>query len=328
MTASRRSRIARLAARRLLLGVPLVLAVSLAAFALAAASPFDPLDSYLGGVGDGFTEAERAGLRRTLGLDQSWISAWWQWLSGLGSGDLGYSRTYHEPVAQVLADRLGWTALLGLAGSLVAVVVAVVLGAAAGLRPGGHVDRAVGAVAVLLQAVPPFIVALGAVLLLAVTLRLFPTSGLTDPGAAVTAGSALRHLALPALVLGLSQAPWLILGLREAIGRAAGTDAVRGAQARGLPRRVVDLGHTLPMAAGPFLALLGGRLPELLIGATVVEAVFAWPGLGDATVASARALDFPLLAVVTVLTVGIVLVGNLAADAAAVAVDPRIDADG
>ncbi|MFD8495766.1 ABC transporter permease [Amycolatopsis sp. NPDC059657] len=325
---TRTRRIARLAARRLLFGVPLVLGVSLVTFALAAASPFDPLEAYLRGVGDGLTEAGRESLRHTLGLDQSWIAAWWHWLTGVLTGDLGYSRAYHEPVAQVLADRLGWTALLGMAGSLVAVTVAMVLGAIAGLRAGGLVDRGISALAVLLQAVPPFIVALGAVLLLAVTFRLFPGSGLTDPGAAVTAASAARHLVLPALVLGISQVPWLILGLREAIVAVAGSDPVRGARARGLPRGVVERGHILPMAAAPFFALVGGRLPELLIGATVVETVFAWPGLGDATVDSARAMDFPLLAIITVLTVGVVLLGNLAADAAAIAVDPRIEADG
>lgn len=305
-----------------------MLVVSLGTFALAAASPFDPLDAYLAGQGDGLTEASREALRQRLGLDQNWISAWWHWVSGAVTGDLGYSRAYREPVTQVLAARLGWTALLGLAASVVAVTVSLVLGALAGLRPDGIADRTIGALATLVQAVPPFIIALGSVLVLAVTLGLFPGSGLTDPGGAITAESTVRHLALPALVLGISQVPWLILGLREAIIRAAAGDAVRGARARGLPRRVVDLGHILPMAAAPFFALIGARLPELLIGATVVETVFAWPGLGDATVDSARALDFPLLAVITVLTVGLVLVGNLAADAAAIAVDPRIEGDG
>lgn len=328
MTRSRRARVARLTGRRLLFGVPLVLVVSLATFALAAASPFDPLDAYLGDAGDGYSEVERAALRQTLGLDQSWISAWWHWATGVATGDLGYSRVYHEPVAQVLVERLGWSALLGLAGAVVAVVLACVLGAAAGLRPGGLADHVISATAVLLQAVPPFILALGAVLTFAVTLNLFPISGLTAPGEPITAASAATHLALPALVLGVSQIPWLILGLREAITRATDSDAVRGAHARGLPRRVVNAGHILPMSLAPFFALVGGRLAELLIGATVVESVFAWPGLGDATVASARAMDFPLLAIVTVLTVGVVLVGNLAADAAAVAVDPRIEADG
>ncbi|WP_414941377.1 ABC transporter permease [Amycolatopsis sp. cmx-11-51] len=328
VTRSRRARIGRLAVRRLLFGVPLVLIVSMAAFALAAASPFDPLDAYLGGAGDGYTEAEREVLRHTLGFDQSWIAAWWHWISGAVTGDFGYSRAYHEPVAQVLAERLGWTALLGFAGSVVAVVLACALGVTAGLRAGGLADRVISGTAVVLQAVPPFIIALGAVLLFAVTLRLFPTSGLTDPGEPITAASAARHLVLPALVLGVSQVPWLALGLREAITGALGSDAVRGAHARGLPRRVVHSGHVLPMASAPFFALIGGRLPELLVGATVVETVFAWPGLGDATVDSARALDFPLLAIVTVLMVGLVVTGNLAADAAAIAVDPRIEADG
>ncbi|TDC27089.1 ABC transporter permease [Kribbella albertanoniae] len=306
----------------------MVLVVSLATFALAAASPFDPLEAYLGGSGDGFTEAERGALRETLGLNQHWFAAWWHWLTGLFTGDLGYSRTFHEPVAQVLADRLGWTALLGLSASVVAIVLSAALGATAGLKAGGLADRLISGFAVILYAVPPFIVALGSVLLFAVTLRWVPAAGVTDSGDAITAASTLRHLFLPALVLGISQVPPLALGLREAITRAADGDAVRGAQARGLPRRIVQSRHILPMAAAPFFALIGGRLPELLVGATVVETVFAWPGLGDAVVNSARALDFPLLAVVVVLTVVVVVVGNLAADVAAVAADPRIEADG
>lgn len=111
MTGSLRARITRLVVRRLLFGIPLVVVVSLVTFALAAASPFDPLDAYLGGAGDGYTESERAVLRNTLGLDQPWIAAWWHWITGVvTTGDLGHSRAYHEPLAQVLADRLGWTA--------------------------------------------------------------------------------------------------------------------------------------------------------------------------------------------------------------------------
>ncbi|TDD62749.1 ABC transporter permease [Kribbella antibiotica] len=306
----------------------MVLVVSLATFALAAASPFDPLEAYLGGSGDGFTEAERGALRETLGLNQHWFTAWWQWLTHALTGDLGYSRSFHEPVAQVLSERLGWTALLGVSGSIVAVLLSAALGIAAGLRAGGLADRLISAFAVVLYAVPPFIVALGAVLLFAVTLRWAPAAGLSDPGEAITAASTARHLFLPALVLGLSQVPPLALGLREAITSAAAGDAVRGARARGLPWRIVNRRHVLPMAAAPFFALVGGRLPELLVGATVVETVFAWPGLGDAVVNSARALDFPLLAVVIVLTVTLVVLGNLAADVAAAVVDPRIEADG
>ncbi|WP_280383966.1 ABC transporter permease [Nocardia wallacei] len=324
----RARRVLRLAARRTALAVPLVVLVSIAVFALAAASPFDPLDAYLRDQGDRFTEAQRAELRERLGLDRGWPGQWWSWLTDLLGGQLGESRSYGEPVAQVLAERLPWTLLLGACGGLVAVVLAFALGAWAGLRGGGLVDRALRALAVVLQSIPPFVLVLGTVLLFALTLRWFPASGLTDPGEPISAASTVRHLVLPAIVLGLTQLPWLLLGLRETVTAQLGGDAVRGARARGLPWHVIALRHVLPMSIAPFLTLCGARLPELLVGATVVETVFAWPGLGEATVNAARALDFPLLAILTVLTTAVVLLGNLCADAAGALIDPRIEADG
>lgn len=314
--------------RRLAVAGPLALLVSLLVFALAAASPFDPLDAYLGAYGDGFTEAQRAALSERLGLSGNWFGAWLGWLGDAVHGDLGESRTYRQPVTEVLAERLPWSLLLGVLGGLVALVLAAVLGAWAGFRRGGLTDRVISTGAVVLQAIPPFVLALGAVLLFALTLRWFPAAGLTDPGGQISFGSTLRHIALPALLLGVTQLPWLVLGLRETVAGNLDSDAVKGARARGLPRRVVALGHVVPVSIAPFLALCGARLPELVVGATVVETLFGWPGLGAATVDAARALDFPLLAMLTVLITAIVLLGNLAADTAAVLIDPRIDADG
>ncbi|MFI9510990.1 ABC transporter permease [Nocardia sp. NPDC052566] len=321
-------RAGRLVGRRLTTAVPLAILISLAVFALAAASPFDPLDAYLGAHGDSFTETQRADLRNRLNLDQSWFGAWWSWLGDLLRGELGESRSYHQPVTQVLAERLPWSLLLGVLGGVVALSLGAVLGAWAGLRRGGLADRAISAGAIVLQAVPPFVLALGAVLLFALTLRWFPAAGLTDPGRGVDAASTARHLILPATLLGVTQLPWLVLGLRETVARSLDGDAIKGAKARGLPWRVIAFRHVLPVAIVPFLTLCGARLPELVVGATVVETIFSWPGLGSATVEAARALDFPLLAIMTVLITALVLLGNLAADAAGVLIDPRIDADG
>ncbi len=321
-------RAGKLILRRLVVAVPLAGLVSLAVFALAAASPFDPLDAYLGAHGDGFTEAQRTALRDRLGLGHSWFDAWRSWVGDLVRGEFGESRSYRQPVAEVLAERLPWSLLLGALGGAIALALAALLGAWAGLRRGGLLDRTISACAVVLQAVPPFVLALGAVLLFALTLRWFPASGLTDPGGAVTAASTARHVVLPAALLGVTQLPWLVLGLRETVAGTLDSDAIKGARARGMPWRVIAFRHVLPVAVVPFLALCGARLPELVVGATVVESIFSWPGLGSATVEAARSVDFPLLAILTVLITVVVLLGNLAADAAAVLIDPRIDADG
>ncbi|GAA5059465.1 ABC transporter permease [Nocardia callitridis] len=323
-----RSRVGGLIARRLAIAIPLAVLVSLSVFALAAASPFDPLDAYLGAHGDGFTEVQRDQLRERLGMDRSWFGAWWSWVGGLVHGDFGESRSYRQPVARVLAERLPWSLLLGALAGLLALVMAAVLGAWAGLRRGRLLDRVISATAIVLQSVPPFVLALGGVLVFASTLRWLPASGLTDAGAQVSAGSTVRHLVLPVILLAVTQLPWLVLGLRETVSRGLDGDAVKGARARGLPWRVVAFRHVLPVSIAPFLALCGGRLPELVVGATIIETVFSWPGLGAAVVDSARALDFPLLALLTLLITLVVLLGNLAADAAGVLIDPRIDADG
>ncbi len=318
----------RMIVRRLAISPMLALLVSLLVFALAAASPFDPLDAYLGAYGDGFTEAQRAAMSERLGMRGNWFRAWLSWLGDAWRGDLGESRIYRQPVAEVLAARLPWSLLLGALGGLVALTLAAVLGAWAGLRRGGLADRVISASMIVLQTIPPFVLVLGTVFLFAATLRWFPASGLTDPGEQIAPAATLRHLTLPALLLGVTQLPWLALGLRETVAGNLDRDAVKGARARGLPRRVVALGHIAPVSAAPFLALCGARLPELVVGATVVETLFGWPGLGASTVDAARALDFPLLAVLAVLITAAVVLGNLAADTAAALLDPRMDADG
>lgn len=141
----------------------------------------------------------------------------------------------------------------------------------------------------------------------------------------MTLASLARHLALPALVLALSQLPWIVLALRASVTSALGSDAVRGAVARGLPWRTVVRGHVLPVSLAPLVTLLGARLPELIVGAVLVEEVFAWPGLAAALVAAAQQLDFALLALLTVVTTAAVLLGSLLADVAYLALDPRVE---
>lgn len=105
---------------------------------------------------------------------------------------------------------------------------------------------------------------------------------------------------------------------------AVDSDAVRGARARGIGGIRLLRGHVAPMSVLPTLALLGTRLPELIAGAAIVETVFGWPGLAQALVDSAVALDFPLLASLAVGSAVLVLIGSALSDAAAVWIDPRI----
>ncbi|MFC4375254.1 ABC transporter permease [Nocardia halotolerans] len=314
--------------RRLLTLIPVLTVVSAALFAAAAISPFDPLVGYLGARYETTSTTDRTLLADQLGLDASWYQLYGRWVADLATGDLGISRTFAQPVSDVLAQRIPWTALLVLVAMSVAVVLALVAGVWAGMRRGGIADRMITATCVVLQGLPPFVVSLAAIGLFAVGLGWLPPAGLTDAGAEVGAGQVARHLVLPAAALAVSQLPWLLLAVRESVSTHRGEDFVLGAATRGIDATTITRRHILPTSLAPFVTILGARLPEVVVGAVLVEEIFSWPGIAGAFVQSAQDLDMALLALLTVGTTCAVMLGSLLADVAVVLLDPRVRADG
>ncbi|MFD7013268.1 ABC transporter permease [Streptomyces sp. NPDC059928] len=319
---------ARLAARRVLAAGPVLLAVTFGVFAVAAASPFDPVKAYAGTAGLTASRDDLDQLRANLGVDQPFVERWWNWLTSALTGDLGDSSVLRQPVADVIAERVGWSVLLAATAFLLAVLLGTALGVLAARR-GGRLDRCVSSAAYTLEAAPVFWLGLLAIWLFALKLGVLPAGGLTDTASdTVTFGQTLSHLVLPAAVLGLSQLPWFFLYVRQGVGDALAQDPVRGARARGLAERTVLTGHALRSGMLPMLTLIGSRVPELITGALLVETVFSWPGIAAATVRAATSVDFPLLAALTVLATAAVLLGNLLSDLLYGLADPRVGFDG
>ncbi|MCT2063021.1 ABC transporter permease [Dietzia cinnamea] len=323
----RRAELTRLTARRALTVPVVVFAVTLAAFALAGASPLNPLTAHFGSGYERMTAADRAAAASALGTDLPWWQAWLRWIAGLATGDGGYSPTYRQPVVEVLAERIPWTVGLSAAGVGIALVVVVISGLVAAWRPHGTVDRALAGLAVALSSVPTFALALGSVAVFAVALRWLPVAGAAPPGEAATIGGVVRYGLLPACVLAAGQVPWLLLAFRRAVTEAADSPPVAEARARGLSGWTVLTGHVAPVAWAPLIALVGARVPEVMVGSLVVETVFAWPGLAAATVDAALGADFALLAAVTVAASLTVLAGTWLADCLLLLADPRVRID-
>lgn len=317
-------RVGRLAAIRAAIMLPLTALISLLVFWLASLSPFDPLRSYLGTRYTSATDAQRAELARTLGLDDAWYAIWGRWATAVLHGDWGTSSSLSRPVTEVITEALPYTLLLAGAGLALAIAAALLLGVRAAWAPGGVLDRCATALAYLLQAIPPFVIGLVLIAVFALGFGI-PVGGVSTAGADPTPGSIAAHLVAPAIVLGASQMPWLLLAVRTSVLEAMVSDHVRAARSRGLGDGSILWRHALPGALLPFVSVLGARLPELVTGALLVEAVFSWPGLASATVDAAVAGDFPLLAAVTVLTSLAVLTGSLLADALYLCLDPRVD---
>ncbi|WP_200827139.1 ABC transporter permease [Thermomonospora echinospora] len=318
----------RMALRRLAVAVPLLLAVSGVVFALGAASPFDPVYQYYGTRIFTAAEADVARTRAELGLDEPVWQQYGHWLNGVLGGDWGLSRSYGQPVSDVVAERLPWTLLLAGTGLALAVLIALTLGVASAWRQGGWIDRCTVTMAHTLEGLPTFLLGLGAIAVFAVAMPLLPAGGVSEATGTATVASTIRHLALPALVLAVAQLPWLILTVRQQLLVALSEDHVTAARSRGLPERTVVLRHGLPGALLPFVTTVGTRLPELVTGVVLVEEVFSWPGVAGAMVRAGLNVDFPLLVALTLLATGAVLVGNLCADIAVLLIDPRASANG
>jgi peptide/nickel transport system permease protein len=302
------------AVRRLGRLVGSVLVLVSAAFLMIHLIPGDPVRGALGpAAAQSLVDAQRA----SLGLDDPLWQQYLNFLHHLVTGNLGTSITTGLPVSDVIRDRLPATVELAVAAFLVAVLIAVPLGLAMGvLTRGGRRPRAelgFTSTAVVLAAIPEFLLAVGLVYVFAVTLHWFPVAG---------RGSVASYV-LPVLSLAVGPAAVLARICRVELLAVLQTDYLRTARAKRLPPAAIYLRHALPNAVTATITLGGLLLGGMVAGTVLVENVFGWPGLGSTIVSSIIAKDYPLVqGVVLVYGVGVLLV-NLAVDVTLALLDPR-----
>src|SRR3954471_10374332 len=247
------------------------------------------------------------------------------------SGDLGYSIFYRgQPVSEVVGDSVGPTVLLVGLAELIAIVVGLLVGAYAGWRRGGALDRVGNGLSLILYSMPYFVIGMPLIIVFAAGLHWFPTSGMTTPGGDKTALETIfdigRHLVLPltAVAIGLIGAYSILM--RSSIIETRSEDYITTARAKGLTdQRILDK-HAFPNALLPMVTLIAINLGYVVAGAITAEIVFNWPGLGTLTVQALDARDYPLLQAIFLLIAVSVVFANLAADIAYGYLDPRVRA--
>ncbi|MEU3425185.1 ABC transporter permease [Streptomyces gardneri] len=305
--------------RRLPSALLVLLVASFAAFALLRLVPGDPA-AVLAGP-DASPETEAA-IRDRLGLDAPLLSQYVQWLGDLVTGDLGPSYAIGGQTADLIGEAIGATVEL----TLGALLFVVVLGAAFGIVGATSGNRWLrGTVRILTTgalAVPPFVTGVLLVLLFSVLLGVLPPGGrvplLTAPDLGV------QYLLLPALCLALPSAAVLGRYLKDGIERALGEDYVRTATAAGIAPRRLLWRHALPNALPPVVTLLGMQTGNLLGGAVLVEAIFAWPGLGQLAEQALVRRDYPVVQDLLLLLVTVFVLVQLLTDLVHAWLDPRI----
>jgi len=288
------------------------------AFFLMRAIPGDPA-LYM--LGDFATPEALATLRARLGLNMPVWQQYGIFLARALQGDLGMSVVTGEPALAEILASVPSSASLAVAGMAIAIAVGVPLGVIAAVRQGSVVDVAVMLIALLGISFPVFWVGITAILLLSHALGLFPALGATsEPGF----WKGLHHLALPALVLGLSVAAYIARLTRSAMLEVLGQDHIRVARAMGVPEWRIVWKLALRNALVPVLAVIGVTFAWSLGNAILVEAVFSRPGLGSTILKAVLARDYQLLqAGVLVLAAAVVLL-NTVLDLLYGAIDPRL----
>lgn len=306
----------------------LLIATSMATFALVAASPIDPVKANLGQAAYAqMSEAQRAQLAEYWGAATPLPSRYAHWVSSALRWDFGQSLRFGRPVAEVVGERFANSAALMASAWLLAGVLGLALGVLAGSRRGSRADRAICCVCYALSSMPSFWLGLVALMVFSVWLGWFPL-GFSVPigvdAAQVSWAQKLHHLVLPAIVLGIANAPSIALHTRQKTIDVLGSEYARFARSRGEKGAQVLLRHGLRNLVLPAITIECASVGEVFGGSVLVEQVFSYPGLGQAAVTAGLGGDAPLLVAIALVSACVVFAGNACADVLYALIDPRI----
>ncbi|MGE0785899.1 MAG: ABC transporter permease [Sandaracinaceae bacterium] len=264
--------------------------------------------------------AERlADFRHAHGLDRPILEQYGTFIGKLAVGDLGESLRDGQSVSTVIGYRLPRTMLLMGITLLFELVIGLGFGIVAALRRNTWIDTTFMGAAFLGISVPSFVSGPIFMMVFAFRLGWFPIGGY-----GVTFVDHLYHALLPALSMAIIGSATFARIMRSEMLETLNADYVRTARAKGLgPWRVV-LGHAARNALLPIVTLLGLRIPFLVTGAIITESIFNWPGMGRLVIEAIRALDVPIIMGTVVITAIAVQLGNIVADVAVAALDPRV----
>ena len=308
----------RYTARRCVLAVAQCLVVLVAVFALGTLLPGDTAGVLLAEQG---TPEQVDALRERLGLDRPALDRFGDWLGGLLTGDLGASMMTGVPVAVEIGRRFTCSLALALPALVLVLAVAPLLGVATGMREGTRLDRTVNAAAVLLHAVPEFVLGLLMIASLSLATGLLPATAVGLDGTALLAQPAV--LVMPVVVLAARQVCDLARQIRAGVAEQRHGPLAEHLRLLGMRERTVIVRHVVPNALGPAAQQFARCVEGLLGGAVLVEALFGVQGLGTGFVEAAQNRDVPLVQGYALLFAGTAVAVHLAGDLASHRLAPR-----
>lgn len=263
------------------------------------------------------SEAEKEAMRQTLGLDKPILARYLSFLKGAIRGDLGTSYYHHQPALRLVLERVPASMELVAAALVIAVIVSIPVGILAAMYRGTWLDRGALVASLFGISAPAFWIAIMLILVFAVELRWFPSSG----------RGTLAHVVLPAFSLALYRIALFVRLVRSGMLDVLGYDYIRTARAKGLSEMAVVAKHAFRNILIPVVTLMGIQMGHLIAGAVVTERIFAWPGMGRLLLDAVYKLDYPVV-IASVMVVAFIFAGiNFLVDVSYAYLDPRVRYD-
>ena len=307
--------------KRILQVVPLLLVISFIVFTLIHLAPYDAIDAQ---ITSNMSQEEINILREQSGLNKPFLIQYVDWLGQILSGNFGHSLVTHNSVGEEILAKIPNTISLVLPAYVTGLVIAIVLGLLAAANKGKWQDKLIDAVASLGIATPSFWIAMIFIYVLGYQLNLFPIIGMHTIGKEGDFGDFLSHFVMPYLTLTIVFFAELTRYVRSSALSQTNEEYVVVQQAFQATKTQVFTRHIIKNVLIPVITQVGMSLPMLVTGAIITETVFSWPGIGPYITQATRALDYPIIMAVMLLSATLVIVGNLISDILYSIVDPRI----
>lgn len=303
--------------KRLLQLIPILFAASILIFALVRISPSDPIASMT--KGKKISAETRQALEKKYYLDKSYPEQYVIWITHAIRGDLGASFQHKQSVNSLIAERIPTTLQLVFMSAVLAIIIAIPVGVISAVRMNKLADRILSIATLILVASPVFLTAIVLMIVFALRLKMFPIFG---------AGEGfiqnLYYLFLPSLALSLNMVALISRIMRSNMIEQLNSNYTTTAIAKGVPYFKVVMRHCFKNAVIPVITVAGIQIGAMIVGAVLVENVFALGGLGDILISSIKSSDYPVVQGITLLLVALFLLINLLVDILYAFIDPRI----
>ncbi len=314
--------------RRIVQTLVVIVILSYVCFGLMSLMPGDPVELMIS-ANPKITQADVTRLRSFYGLDQPIYKRYFNWVSDISSGDLGYSRTYRIPVSEMIGPALFYTFVLSMASIVFSLSIAVPLGIACALKPNSKFDYVVNLFNFAGISVPSFWLGIVLIIIFSVQNHWLPASGYQTTGMEFDTYweeflDKAVYLILPTISLSIQSIGSFARFTRSSMLEAMRNDFIRTAKAKGLSRQVVIWKHGFRNALIPLITVFALRLSSVFSGALITETLFAYPGAGRLIYSSIMGNDYNVAMVSFIISVSMVLLMSLVADILYGVVDPRV----